>query len=360
MTRARRRAQYALARPAVRGAGVVLAGVGLLALAAVYAVALWKMPSWMGLEGRGGDAKDRHNARLLVVSAGGAVVVAISLLYTARSYRLSHRGQVTDRFTKALERLSSTDLDARLGGIHALAHVAGDSRPHHDDVVEVLEAFIRRRAPQARPEEDGPTLSRRPPLPERPDSDVQAALTALGRRPPRPERRRVDLSALHLTTARLADLDFNHMDLQRANLGGADLSGADLRGAVLERANLRDADLRGAVLERANLRHADLRGAVLEDADLRHAGLWFADLRGADLRRAGLWFANLRGANLQRAKLRGANLRYADLQQVNLRAADLRFADLRAADLRGATGQPEQDIRALAKVDHRTTFGAVQ
>ena len=120
-----------------------------------------------------------------MVSAGGAVVVAVSLLYTARSYRLSHHGQVTDRFTKALERLNSSDIDARLGAIHALAHVANDSRPHHDDVVEV---FLRRRSSGAR-HDAGPTLAARPRLPERPDSDIQAALTALGRRPNRPERR---------------------------------------------------------------------------------------------------------------------------------------------------------------------------
>lgn len=155
-----------------------------MALAAAYSIALWRMPDWMHQR----DPKDRHNARLLVVSAGGAVVVAVSLLYTARSYRLSHRGQVTDRFTKALERLSSTDIDARLGGIPALAHVAADSRPHHDDVVEVLEAFVRRRASKAR-RDNGPSLAWRPRLPQRPDSDVQAALTALGRRPCRPERR---------------------------------------------------------------------------------------------------------------------------------------------------------------------------
>ncbi|WP_171064131.1 hypothetical protein [Actinomadura soli] len=127
MVRLQRRAQYELARPAARAGGVALTGLGLAGLAAVYAVALRRMPAWMGLEGKGGDAKDRHNARLLVVSAGGAIVVAISLLYTARNYRLSHRGQVTDRFTKALERLSSEDIDARLGGIYALAHVGADS-----------------------------------------------------------------------------------------------------------------------------------------------------------------------------------------------------------------------------------------
>ena len=45
-------------------------------------------------------AQDRYDARILVVSVGGAVVVGLGLLYTARNFRLSHRGQITDRFTR--------------------------------------------------------------------------------------------------------------------------------------------------------------------------------------------------------------------------------------------------------------------
>ncbi|GAA2622065.1 hypothetical protein SMC26_32905 [Actinomadura fulvescens] len=149
-----------------------------------------------------------------LVSAGGPVV-AISLLYTARSYRLSHLGQVTDRFTKALERLSSDDIDARLGGIYTLAHVAKDSGPHHNDVVEVLETFVRR-APAARRDDGGPSLGRPRPLPAEPDADVQATLTALATRPHRPERRTLNLNAS--TSPRPASKS-------------ADLRYADLRGA---------------------------------------------------------------------------------------------------------------------------------
>ncbi|MBO2443602.1 pentapeptide repeat-containing protein [Actinomadura nitritigenes] len=324
MTRLRRRGQYEFARPVVRGLGTVLAGLGLAALGAVYAVALWRMPDWMHQR----DPKDRHNARLLVVSAGGAVVVAVSLLYTARSYRLSRRGQVTDRFTKALERLSSNDLDARLGGIHALAHVAADSRPHHDDVVEVLEAFVRRRAPKVR-RDDGPSLAWSPRLPEWPDSDVQAALTALGRRPHRPERRTLDLSDLHLTFARLADLA-----LEGGVLEGADLEGADLRGANLKHAYLSEAHLRDARLERANLRGADLEGVDLESANLEGVDLRGANLKHADLRSADLGSADLRGANLEGADLGNAHLWHADLGGADLRFANLEHANLKRADLR--------------------------
>ncbi|WP_207399684.1 pentapeptide repeat-containing protein [Actinomadura fibrosa] len=386
-----RRGQYELARPGVRRAGAVLAGVGLAVLAVGYAVALWRIPGWMGLNGEGGDAKDRHNARLLVVSAGGAVVVAISLLYTARNYRLSHRGQVTDRFTKALERLSSTDIDARLGGIHALEHVAADSRPHHDDVVEVLEAFVRRRAPTARRDDGGPTLGRPRPLPDQPEADVQATLTALATRPHRPERRTLDLSRLHLANARLRDADLRHADLQGADLRDADLLRANMRDAILWRTNLRranlsraslrdailwQADLRRASLQNASLQDTNLRGADLQNADLRNASLRGADLRGVDLQNANLRYASLqntdlrdailrdaslRDAGLRGASLRDADLRGADLQDANLRYASLQKADLRGADLRGVDmrnigGIAEAKVRAMARVDERTRF----
>jgi len=38
-------------------------------------------------------AQDAYNARVLVISVGGAIVVGTGLLYTARNYRLSRRGQ---------------------------------------------------------------------------------------------------------------------------------------------------------------------------------------------------------------------------------------------------------------------------
>lgn len=62
-------------------------------------------------------------------------------------HRLSRRGQVTDRFTVALERLGSSELYVRIGGVHALEHVMRDSAGHHNDVIEVLTEFIRDRAP---------------------------------------------------------------------------------------------------------------------------------------------------------------------------------------------------------------------
>src|SRR5262249_4788024 len=153
-----------------RIAGWILLAILGLGAAIVYGVALWRAPGWMHAT----TAQAAYNARVLVISVGGAIVVGTGLLYTARNYRLSRRGQVTDRFTIALERLGSTELYARIGGVYALEHVMRDSSDHHDDVIEVITAFIRDRAPRI-----GHDLPRKTP------PDIQAALTALAHRPHR-------------------------------------------------------------------------------------------------------------------------------------------------------------------------------
>jgi hypothetical protein len=98
-----------------RVAGWTLAAILALAALAAYGVALRRAPDWMHAI----TAQDRYNTRVLVISAGGAIVVGTGLAYTARNYRLSRRGQVPDWFTIALERLGSGELYVRIGGVHA-------------------------------------------------------------------------------------------------------------------------------------------------------------------------------------------------------------------------------------------------
>jgi hypothetical protein len=78
----------ARSRPA-RIAGWILVAVLALAAATVYGVALWRAPGWMHAT----TAQDRYNARVLVISVGGALVVGTGLLYTARNYRLCGAGR---------------------------------------------------------------------------------------------------------------------------------------------------------------------------------------------------------------------------------------------------------------------------
>jgi hypothetical protein len=93
-------------------------------------------------------ARDDARGRLLTLGAG--LFAFGALAYTARNFALSRRtfelteqGQVTDRYTKAIEQLGSERLDVRIGGIYALERIARDSARDHATVMEVLSAFIR-------------------------------------------------------------------------------------------------------------------------------------------------------------------------------------------------------------------------
>jgi hypothetical protein len=281
-----------------RGALVLLAAIGIAAFLVLLLgpVAQWATVGRSQLSGK--DKADAVNAtrQILLAAAAGATVL-VGLGFTARTYYLSRRGQLTDRYTKAITQLASDKLTERLGGIYALEHLMRESPADHITIIDVLAAFIRENAP-ASPLSPAPDTA--PPPQEanpKPCTDIQAALTVLARRPKRLEPTR-------------------YIDISRTNLRGA-----DLRGAQLENCQLKQ-----TWLQHANLSHARLQGACLRGAQLQHASL--ADAR--------LEYADLRDAQAEQADLRGARLQHADLRRAQLRRADLPNADLSSARLAGA------------------------
>jgi hypothetical protein len=78
----------------------------------------------------------------------GSIAVA-GAIFTGLSYRLNRAGQITERFTRAIDQLGATDqrgkpkIDVALGGIYALERIARDSKDDHPQVVEVLTAYVR-------------------------------------------------------------------------------------------------------------------------------------------------------------------------------------------------------------------------
>ncbi|CAM5484133.1 hypothetical protein SSPIM334S_01711 [Streptomyces spiroverticillatus] len=273
--------------------------------------------------------------RTALVACIAAVGAAVALLYTARTYRLTRRGQITERFTKALERLGSTQRYVRIGGILALEQIVKDAPEQAaTDAARVLGHFLRDRAPKAALLAEGrdPEV----PLPQVLGADVQAALTALTRRESRTHvdpREVLDLSGLHLAGAHLREADLTGAELFATTLTGADLSGATLTQARLTDATLTGADLSEATLTRAHLSGATLTDARLADATLTGTDLFGATLAGAILPRATLTGADLLGANLSGANLSGATLTDARLTDATLTGADLSEATLTGANL---------------------------
>jgi hypothetical protein len=97
------------------------------------------------------DARKLENdARTALLQAVGGLALLIGLYFTARTWRTTQEGQITDRFTKAIDQLGKTgpeNMAFRLGGIYALERIAKDSERNHWPIMEVLTAYVREKAP---------------------------------------------------------------------------------------------------------------------------------------------------------------------------------------------------------------------
>jgi pentapeptide repeat protein len=216
---------------------------------------------------------------------------------TARTFEVTERGHLTDRYTKAIEQLGSEALDLRLGGIYALEQLATDSQRPQDQstIVEVLSAFVRVRSqPLFRYRQDEKDGKKVPPLflVEDRSFEAQALEYAKGL-----DSQPVDVAAAIKVLGRLR---------HRRGVSRGDLSHAYLRAADFSNANFQGANLVGATLEIAGLRGADFTGAHL--AYIQMTGAWAndADFSGADLQSAVLADAHVRGAKFHNTRLFGA------------------------------------------------------
>ncbi len=300
---------------------------------------------------------------------------------TRKTLELTEQGQITERFTRAIDQLGATDndgnprLEVRLGGIYGLERIDKESpeRAYHSTVMEILTAYVRENAPwppksskspergfikpfgggsvsdstsNEAAEQDKGTEQGTEPAKELAQgavsTDIQAILDILKRREEEsvPEKYRVLLD-LRGTDLRGANLE--EVNLQKANLRGANLQGADLREANLQGADLRQADFRETIFEGANLQGANLQGANLQGVFIPFIpvpGFYGANFKETHLQGTNLQGATLQGVSFQGAWMREVNLQEAIITEVDLQGANLYAANLLGAKLRGSNGLP--------------------
>ena len=322
-------------------------GIWLLALAAFGVAALILVPPLIAptLPDPQAHFEVLDRARLTVALVFGGIVGIIGVAVNWRRASALERqvttaqlGQITERFTRAIDQLGAVGPDntpapeIRAGGVRSLERIARESGEDFWSILDILSAYLRSQSVTAPPEIDGHDLER---FEERAYEirnrmDVAFAIDAIGRLWPRDHER-------VLTPLNLANVFAPGIALPATNLRGADLGSANLERADLEDTSLRDASLRSAHLASADLTAADLEGADLSGAKLRQAKLIGASLRKAELLGARLADTDLRAADLRCADLRGARLQRANLEDADLRGTDLRSADLRDTSLVGTT-----------------------
>lgn len=252
-----------------------------------------------------------------LATAGALIFTALSVQATQDQVAITRdqsvtaqQGQLTDRFTKAVEQIGAGKLEVRVGGIYALERIAQDSPRDHPAVMDVLATFIR--------EHQHSTRDSHASLP----ADLQAAATVVFRRDTTndPQGYRLDLVG-----ANLAFLDTRNANLTNADIVAADFSWADLPGA----------DLRNVRANEANFTGAKLNGANFDDATIPVAEFATAELDSSSFRKA---VAN--DTSFRFSFFRNATVAGADFEGVDFTGAKLKGTDLGRTNRDGASGLP--------------------
>jgi hypothetical protein len=85
----------------------------------------------------------QNNARSTLLQAIAGMLLVVGAVATWRQVQVNREGQLTERFTRAIDQLGSENTDIRIGGIYTLSRIADNSPPDRNTVQFVLGAFVR-------------------------------------------------------------------------------------------------------------------------------------------------------------------------------------------------------------------------
>jgi hypothetical protein len=274
-----------------------------VALVVVVVVLLFLVLNWYVAPTQPGERKDLV---LAVAQILGGTALISGLYFTWRTLQVNSEGQITERFTRAIDQLGKFDderkklFEIRLGGIYALERIARESPEDYWPIMEILTAYVRHNAPWASESlEEGlegmddategqsameSSGGRSEPIEApAPDLDIQAIMTVLGRRPRsylHGESEVLDLHETNLSGANLSGANLSNPNFLETNLSGADLSRTKFSEAVLVYSDLSRANLSGAKLSGVHSLDTDFSEALFIRADLSGANLSGANLSG--------------------------------------------------------------------------------
>ena len=235
-------------RRAVRvvGALVLIAVVVALLVALLFVFLNWYVAPT--------KPSERKDLVLAVAQILGGTALISGLYFTWRTLQVNREGQITERFTRAIDQLGKVEdgqklFEIRVGGIYALERIARESEEDYWPIMEILTAYARQNAPWP-PEGGGGKEDA---------TREQSALEGSGGTSETTEAPALDPDILAITTLlRRRPHFYEHGEPGPLELHKTNLYGADLRGANLFRANLSEANLSAANLSAAGPNTAGL------------------------------------------------------------------------------------------------------
>jgi hypothetical protein len=194
----------------------------------------------------------------------GGVFIFAGLAFAWLRIEISRRGQITDRYIRAIDQLGSDNTVVRLGAIYGLERIADESSQEHWAIVDVLTSYIRHASPWT---------DERGAQPPQPSSEVNAILAILARRNRSSETRdqsillgRADLRRCNLFVSHFERANLNYLHLENAVAGDASdvFPGAlEMKGGMIEinKSRLDLALRKGA----AHFEHCQMMNASLDN-----------------------------------------------------------------------------------------------
>jgi uncharacterized protein YjbI with pentapeptide repeats len=257
----------------------------------------------------------RNSVRVSLLQACGGGLIALGLFFTAKTLRLNREGQLTDRYSKAIEQMGHESVDVRLGGIYALERLSRDSPSDYPTIVEVLCAFVREHTSQ-------PGIHGRDASDDPVSADVDAAVRVLARRTD--TGKHLDLSHCGLNKLSLGPGNWDGTNFVYSAFDGGTMTGSSLEGATFAFTRIRQSGFNHIKGAGVNFVRAHVQ-AWFVDADLTRADFRYCDLTHSDFsgrydegapRRLRSPAARLAGARFDGAILKDVNFSGVDLSEV--------------------------------------------
>lgn len=123
-------------------------------------------------------AEHLRNIIFLVGGITAGIIAAWRAWVADKQTNINDRGQITERFTRAVEQLGDDSAYMRMGAIQALRLIGNDNESHISAVLHLLASFVREKSPAKKMGEAGYSIPHQEGVTPRNEEDVHASFIA--------------------------------------------------------------------------------------------------------------------------------------------------------------------------------------
>jgi len=225
----------------------------------------------------------------------------LGLLFAFQRLQIAERGQVTERFSKAVEHIGDKEnVSVRIGGLYALEKIALDSEKERATIQKVIASFIRR-PPYL--DKSKTTISSN--LNDCPDIHIAIKIFR--------DLNNSSDSYPDLSNARLEYLDLSRLDLSKLNFTGASFKGSSLKYANLNKSNFVTSDF-----EKSDLSNVSVHSTNFMNTDFTKSILFQSTIKDCCLS-----FSKFEEAEIESTSIRNSALSYCDFSKCSFGSNDI-------------------------------------